>query len=328
MKNLYLMLKQGVKWILKFKLQLVVIVVLTFIASSILTISFTTNKRLSSAYDQVVNNSKSPKFDSTYQITVGSKAKPEKGDPLFIPIFDFVNKQYTGFKNEGYDNFNLTFNDIYGEKNLLTITTSSQEFKDAWAKKKDIFIYKDNQNDIKQLAKEQQDFDFAINDAFFNTMAELLSKNDPAIRNTVIGRYTLSNPNWYKHFYNKEKNIKSNWAEFIKDKSRIETLKNTNPDDLKTYFYSYYAFESLSQYFFKTIQTFLQNKDSELAQQSNINKDNSHKYFYEFLFGKYFENNKASYKEEYIANNNNLYTLTFDSTVSSSEFEKMNFLMS
>ncbi|WFQ94804.1 ABC transporter permease [Mycoplasma feriruminatoris] len=328
MKNLYLMLKQGVKWILKFKLQLVVIVVLTFIASSILTISFTTNKRLTSAYDQVVNNQKSPKFDTTYQITVGSKAKPQKGDPLFIPIFDFVNKQYTGFKDEGYDNFNLTFNDIYGEKNLLTIATSSKEFKDAWAIKKDIFVYKDNSDDRKQIAKDQEKFDFAINDALFNTMADLLSKNDPAIRDTVIGRYTKANPNWYKHFYDSSKNIKSNWANFIKDKNKIESLKKTNPDDLKTYFYSYYAFESLSQYFFKTIQTFAQNKDSELSQQAGNDKENAHKFFYEFLFGKSSnEDKKHSYKEDYIATNENAYTLTFNSSVPTSEFNKMNFLI-
>ncbi|WP_434325865.1 ABC transporter permease [Mycoplasma leachii] len=329
MKNLYLMLKQGVKWILKFKLQLVVIIVLTFIASIILTISFTTNKRLSSAYDQVVNNQNSPKFDSTYQITVGSKAKPKKDDPLFVPIFDFVNKQYTGFKDEGYDNFNLTFNDIYGEKNLLTITTSSKEFKDAWASKKDIFIYNKNSDDKKQIANQQQDFDFAINDAFFNTMADLLSKNDSAIKNTVIGRYTQSNPNWYKHFYNKEKNIKSNWSNFIKNKAKIQSLKNTNPDDLKTYFYSYYAFESLSQYFFKTIQTFLQDGKNELSQQTFTHQEDAYKYFYEFLFGKYFDENnkKPSYKNDYIATKDNLYTLTFDSSVPTSEFQKMKFLI-
>ncbi|WP_409231140.1 hypothetical protein [Mycoplasma mycoides] len=140
MSNLFLMFKQGLKWILKFKLQLIIIIFLTFIASSILTISFTTNKRLKTAYDQIVNNSKSQKFDSTYQIVVGNKAKPENGDPLFIPIFDFVNKEYTGFNDEGFNNFNLYFNKFYGKETLLTKVISSDEFKKIWTNQK-IKIY-------------------------------------------------------------------------------------------------------------------------------------------------------------------------------------------
>ncbi|MBY7704164.1 hypothetical protein JIY74_28360 [Vibrio harveyi] len=92
MKNLFLMIKQGMKWIYNLKLQLIIIMFLTFIASTILTISFTTNQRLEKEYNTVVNTQKTPKFDSTYNITVGSKAKPEKNSTLFLPIFDFIKK--------------------------------------------------------------------------------------------------------------------------------------------------------------------------------------------------------------------------------------------
>ncbi|SYV96330.1 Uncharacterised protein, partial [Mycoplasma putrefaciens] len=130
MRNLFLMIKQGMKWIFKLKLQLIIIMLLTFIASTILTISFTTNQRLENEYNTVVNNNRSPEFDSTYNIGVGPKAKPEKNDSLFLPIFDFVKKTWTGLEGSTH-NYNLVFNSAY-DNTLLTKAVASEDFKKAW----------------------------------------------------------------------------------------------------------------------------------------------------------------------------------------------------
>ncbi|MDP4040159.1 ABC transporter permease [Mycoplasma mycoides] len=318
MSNLFLMFKQGLKWILKFKLQLIIIIFLTFIASSILTISFTTNKRLKTAYDQIVNNSKSQKFDSTYQIVVGNKAKPENGDPLFIPIFDFVNKDYTGFNDEGFNNFNLYFNKFYGKETLLTKVISSDEFKKIWTNQKNKNLFLKDQKD-EQVAKNQEDFDFEINDLLFSTMIDLLNKNDQSISNTVISKYTKTNPSWYKHFWKDNKPF--TWLEFLSNKELINKLEKEHPEELKIYYYSYYAFESFSQYLFKTIRTFIRH-DHWKDQTENIAK-----IVYEFLFGIEFDNNsKHDFQKEYITTNTNKYTTHFNKTVLKTEFEKMNFL--
>ncbi|WP_434338396.1 ABC transporter permease [Mycoplasma capricolum] len=318
MSNLFLMLKQGLKWIIKFKLQLIIIIFLTFITSSILTISFTTNKRLKIAYDQIVNNSKSQKFDSTYQIIVGNKAKPENGDPLFIPIFDFINKEYTGFNDEGFSNFNLYFNKFYGKETLLTKVISSDEFKKNWTSEKNKNLFLKDQKD-EEVSKNQEDFDFVINDLLFSTMIDLLNKNDETMSNTVISKYTKTNPNWFKHFLKDNKPF--TWLEFLNNKELIDKLKKEHPEELKIYYYSYYAFESFSQYLFKTIRTFIRH-DKWKDQKDNISK-----IVYEFLFGiKFEENLNYSLREKYIITNQNKYTTHFNKTVLKTEFEKMNFL--
>ncbi|WFQ94502.1 ABC transporter permease [Mycoplasma feriruminatoris] len=318
MSNLFLMLKQGLKWILKFKLQLIIIIFLTFIASSILTISFTTNKRLKTTYDQIVNNSKIKKFDSTYQIVVGNKAKPENGDPLFIPIFDFIDKQFTGFNDDGFNNFNLYFNKFYGSETLLTKVIQSDEFKKIWTDNKNKNLFLKEQKD-EEVSKTQENFDFNINDLLFSTMVDLLTRNDKAINNTVISKYTKTNPNWYKHFLKDNKPY--TWLEFLNNKDLINKLEKQHPEELKTYYYSYYAFESFSQYLFKTIRTFIRHEKWEK------HKDNIAKIVYEFLFGIKFEENLTyDLRNKYITSDQNKYTTHFNKTVSKTEFDKMMFL--
>ncbi|MBY7704163.1 hypothetical protein JIY74_28355 [Vibrio harveyi] len=44
-----------------------------------------------------------------------------------------------------------------------------------------------------KVAENQEKFDFAIDDAFFNTMINLLSSNHKSIKDTVIYKYTQKN---------------------------------------------------------------------------------------------------------------------------------------
>lgn len=318
MKNLFLMIKQGMKWIYNLKLQLIIIMFLTFIASTILTISFTTNQRLEKEYNTVVNTKKTPKFDSTYNITVGSKAKPEKNSTLFLPIFDFIKKDWTGMKES--NNYNLVFNNIYGYETLITKTIESNEFKTAWTSYLDMFDIKNNHKDgDTKVAENQEKFDFAIDDAFFNTMINLLSSNHNSIKNTVIYKYTQKNKDWYKEYL--IDNGKSNWSKFINNKN-FENLRNNKNQNLKIYNYSYYAFESISQYLFKNVRFFI-NRESELLNKIRDLKDRlkTAKLFYEFFFGKQWDQN-TKIEEKYITNKQNKYTLQFDKNPVS-EFENI-----
>ncbi|EOA07580.1 Hypothetical protein, predicted transmembrane protein, predicted permease [Mycoplasma yeatsii 13926] len=321
MRNLFLMIKQGMKWIYNLKLQLIIIMFLTFIASTILTISFTTNQRLEKEYNTVVNTKKTPKFDSTYNITVGSKAKPEKNSTLFLPIFDFIKKDWTGMKES--NNYNIVFNNIYGYDTLITKTIESNEFKTAWTSYLDMFDIKNSNKDgVTKVAENQEKFDFAIDDAFFNTMINLINSDDESIKDTVIYKYTQKNKDWYKDYL--IDNGKSNWSKFIND-TEFEKLRNTKNQNLKIYNYSYYAFESVSQYLFKNVRYFI-SQESELLdkiKQLEDNKDNKKTaiLFYEFFFGKQWDQ-KTKIEEKYLTNDQNKYTLQFDKNPKS-EFENI-----
>ncbi|AEM68908.1 ABC transporter permease [Mycoplasma putrefaciens] len=329
MRNLFLMIKQGMKWIFKLKLQLIIIMLLTFIASTILTISFTTNQRLENEYNTVVNNNRSPEFDSTYNIGVGPKAKPEKNDSLFLPIFDFVKKTWTGLEGSTH-NYNLVFNSAY-DNTLLTKAVASEDFKKAWISYEGMYDLWDSDVNV---SKNQEKFDFAINDAIFNTMVKLLSnkKNESeynAIRNTLIDKYTNKNPDWYKPFL--EKDSKSNWLTFINNTKKYNEIKQKFPEHLKIYNYSYYAFESVSQYLFKTVRFFL---DNHQLRESTLKKIMSDKkktamFLYEFMFGLAYEKDKPTNEGKNYVIGKDLskrYSITFERSLSQEGFKNLNVL--
>ncbi|WGD32875.1 hypothetical protein Mccp14020TZ_03810 [Mycoplasma capricolum subsp. capripneumoniae] len=77
------------------------------------------------------------------------------------------------------------FNKFYGKETLLTKVISSDEFKKNWTSEKNKNLFLKDQKD-EEVSKNQEDFDFVINDLLFSTMINLLNKNEETISNTVI----------------------------------------------------------------------------------------------------------------------------------------------
>jgi putative ABC transport system permease protein len=94
MKIRWLLFKQGFKSIFKYKLQFVIITILTFIAALYLVATISTSQRIDTLYDEVMGSAE--QFDYTYnkKITNSNNTVTNLND-IYIPMNDFVNGDYT-----------------------------------------------------------------------------------------------------------------------------------------------------------------------------------------------------------------------------------------
>ncbi len=95
-KTLFLYLKQGIKGVMKFKIQFIVIVILSFLATFILSVSFSTTKRISEDYEKTM--SKMDPFDFVSQQVVGVNSSEGKGSNIIAPM-DILNNQFLYVKD-------------------------------------------------------------------------------------------------------------------------------------------------------------------------------------------------------------------------------------
>ncbi|AGR42027.1 ABC transporter permease [Spiroplasma diminutum] len=95
-KSLFLYLKQGIKGVMKFKIQFIVIVFLSFLATFILSISFSTTQRIENNFETAI--SKMKKFDYVNQKVVGTNLAEDSGTNILAPL-DLINSQFLYVKN-------------------------------------------------------------------------------------------------------------------------------------------------------------------------------------------------------------------------------------
>ncbi|WP_027063187.1 ABC transporter permease [Mesoplasma seiffertii] len=118
--NFFLLLKQGIKGIFKFKIQFIIIMILAFLSTFILSTSLSITVRLNNSYNKIVNSVS--RFDYSTSLYTGRKSV-NGGDstPTFIPLNDFMNFDNVGIQDElnpegTQADYNFTFNKIYLEK--------------------------------------------------------------------------------------------------------------------------------------------------------------------------------------------------------------------
>ncbi|ATZ16390.1 FtsX-like permease family protein [Entomoplasma freundtii] len=99
--NFLLLLKQGFRGIFKFKIQFIIILVLSFLATFVLTITASANRRLHQDWDQIVG-SVDP-FDYVGTTQLDNTATRNDGAPLSslepVPLVDFLNNTFVDVVN-------------------------------------------------------------------------------------------------------------------------------------------------------------------------------------------------------------------------------------
>ncbi|QHX36569.1 hypothetical protein SBIUS_v1c03160 [Spiroplasma sp. BIUS-1] len=95
-KSIFLYLKQGVKGVLKFKIQFIVIVILSFLATFILSTSLSATSRLKNDYNQTM--SKMDPFSYVSQTTVGTETSEDASTNIMAPM-DILNNQFLYVKD-------------------------------------------------------------------------------------------------------------------------------------------------------------------------------------------------------------------------------------
>ncbi len=131
----YLMFKQGLKGVFYYKLQLIIIITLTFFATLLLSVGMSTDKRLNNDFNNYVNNSQ--RFNTTYQYRVNNAAS--KVILHYFPTAD-LQPAYTvygspkGKNPRNVSDYNILFNsnkynDNYGMPfDLFTSATGQTAF--------------------------------------------------------------------------------------------------------------------------------------------------------------------------------------------------------
>lgn len=115
--NFLLLLKQGFKGIFKFKIQFIIILVLSFLATFMLTITVSSTKRLHSDWDQIVGSV--DRFDYVATTQIGNTAVENSGASMSdlepVPLIDFINNTYVDTISEDAAQHTSNFNFILNE---------------------------------------------------------------------------------------------------------------------------------------------------------------------------------------------------------------------
>ncbi len=199
--NSYLLFKQGLKSIFRYKLQLMIIVILSFLATVLLTASMSTTKRLQDGYNNYVNV---PRFNYSYRYRVGSTVSNE-GLVYFAPFMDF-SPTFSVINAQGKND--SLFNIVYGSQ-YQSLAPEDKLFENvfdnsqAWSaqeiakinfKSLVSFTYNASTSSISynpnfNFLSESQNL---LHDFFFKNVNTYLSENqnNPAqLKNSLIGRY-------------------------------------------------------------------------------------------------------------------------------------------
>jgi len=115
-----LLLKQGIKGVFKFKIQFIIILLLSFLATFILSTSLTLSSRLDSSYNNVVNSISRFDYESSNYVISNQghgKHTSNKEDQSVTPLLDlvsdssYINQIDANNNSKSYLNFIL--NDHY-----------------------------------------------------------------------------------------------------------------------------------------------------------------------------------------------------------------------
>ncbi|ATQ35318.1 ABC transporter permease [Mesoplasma entomophilum] len=131
MKNTWLLFKQGSKSIFKFKIQFIVIILLSFFASFYLVSTTSLNSRMNKSYNEIVRNYE--KFDYSYA-TRANESNLGNSNKTFLPILDFLPNSTNLFKENGKvinDSFNLVLNNHGLEQNGYQTNFITKSFFNA-----------------------------------------------------------------------------------------------------------------------------------------------------------------------------------------------------
>ncbi|AXK51152.1 ABC transporter permease [Spiroplasma alleghenense] len=170
--NWFLFFKQSFRNIFKFRVQFIIVIVLTFMSTLILTVSLGVSSILRNSHDQIVNTGN--KFDYEYQYQFEQKRSSE-GPNQTIPLNDYINNNYSHFIDDV--NFSLEPNEESAFNFLLS-------------------------NDQKNKNEEQENFlvRFYKSEGFQKAIYELFLRNENGLANAILN-YDF-NPNSGKPEYN------------------------------------------------------------------------------------------------------------------------------
>lgn len=135
-KMFFLLLKQGIRGVFKFKIQFLIIIFLSFLATFMLSTSFSTVKRIDNNYNNIMN--KIDKFDYINSFKLGNSLSGGIKTTNMAVFTDFINDEYlqTGIY-DGKDNPNKT--DFAYNLNFSDFNLSSDSFENTY---KETFITK------------------------------------------------------------------------------------------------------------------------------------------------------------------------------------------
>ncbi|KAF5295624.1 hypothetical protein FQA39_LY12797 [Lamprigera yunnana] len=97
--------KQGLRSVFQFKIQFLIILLLTFVGSMIISTAVATTRRLETSYDQIVGQA--DKFERAMNFTVSDSSLGKFDDQLFLPVADFIPIENIGFK-DGKNTYNFS----------------------------------------------------------------------------------------------------------------------------------------------------------------------------------------------------------------------------
>ncbi|QBQ07575.1 ABC transporter permease [Spiroplasma gladiatoris] len=120
--SIWLYLKQGLKGVVKFRIQFYVIVILTFISSLILGISLSASTRILNNYNEIM-----PKMDKFNYVSSREVGTKKDNDPKIVPMADLIDYQflagYYSIKKDKTDSDNKSYGYNF---NLISVANKNE----------------------------------------------------------------------------------------------------------------------------------------------------------------------------------------------------------
>ncbi|AUF83622.1 ABC transporter permease [Mesoplasma syrphidae] len=336
--NFFLLLKQGIKGIFKFRIQFIIIMILAFLSTFILSTSLSITVRLNNSYNQIVKSV--PRFDYSTSLYTGRKSV-NGGDttPTFIPLNDFMNFDNVGIYDSQTEetvqvDYNFTLNSYYLQK-FNDPTNHEYSFKETFLTR----LFEGNSLNPQANSEFKTNFSKLTND----NRDEWAKTQKNIMTNEIIlslkafadssQKFSLSNPEKIE-----EKYLNNTMAgEMVKEPNFIDTIISAkhkyesaktseekeqawaNVSLEKRDFYSYIQIVATTVVeWLKSEYEVLFLKDGGPFKGQDI--ENSGELFYEVVSGYKF-NKEQAIRPEYIVSDENYYTLD---TKLGSEFSKTN----
>ncbi|WP_339020755.1 ABC transporter permease [Spiroplasma endosymbiont of Atherix ibis] len=127
--NFFLLLKQGLKVVFRYKTQFILIVILGFFASLILSVTNSISDRIRYEYDKTMQ--KTNKFD--YYDEKILETSNASGSQIMVPIMDFISDEYLTYNNESVG-YNVNIAKQEEKETFITKVFESQDFKETLGK--------------------------------------------------------------------------------------------------------------------------------------------------------------------------------------------------
>jgi len=230
----FLMLKQGIKGVFRFKAQFVIILILSFMATLILSLSLSVGLRIQDSYDNVMKPLSEFAFETQLRVAV----KDDDTNHDLAPARDIVSGDYTTFYRAQSGNLPSVAS---GTDNSATtaynfILAHAEDYATQTAEAQPDNNHKNFVNEVYQTPEFKAAFKIWDENAlrmimFTSLIDELDSLEDNQVnsnlRFTPIGQYTLKNPGWYDELLDKsQKPYKiADWVNNLK--LRKEHLEST-----------------------------------------------------------------------------------------------------